>query len=230
MIILKPKYFIAFFILVLVTFVCVNVFAADNDEVEKKEPKKEKLNLMIVAHPDDEILWGGNQLIKDKYMVVCVTCGTSEVRDAEFKSVMKETGDSYKLLGYVDTIAPNKADNWSNFYFSIQKDIKKIIDSKDWNKIVTHNPDGEYGHIHHILVNRIVTEVAPKKKLYYFGKYYTKDELAKNNNIESISDESYNKKIELLNLYTSQKDTIDYHIHTIKYEKIISYDDWRYDN
>ena len=26
---------------------------------------------------------------------------------------------------------------------------KKEIDSKDWDKIVTHNPDGEYGHIHH---------------------------------------------------------------------------------
>lgn len=229
MIILKPKYFIAFFILVLVTFVCVNVFAADNDEVEKNEPKKEKLNLMIVAHPDDEILWGGDQLIKDKYMVVCVTCGTSEVRDAEFKSVMKETGDSYKLLGYVDTV--NKvADNWSSSYFSIEKDVKRIIDSRDWNKIVTHNPDGEYGHMHHKLLNRIVTEVAPKNKLYYFGKYYTKDELLQNDKIDSISDEAYNKKVELLNLYPSQKPTINYHTHTIKYEKIVSYDDWNYEN
>ncbi len=28
---------------------------------------------MRVAHPDDEILWGGSNLFKDKYFVVCVT-------------------------------------------------------------------------------------------------------------------------------------------------------------
>ena len=29
-------------------------------------------NLMRVDHPDDEILWGGSNLFKDKYFVVCV--------------------------------------------------------------------------------------------------------------------------------------------------------------
>ena len=29
--------------------------------------------LMIVAHPDDETLWGGANLFKDRYFVVCLT-------------------------------------------------------------------------------------------------------------------------------------------------------------
>ena len=29
--------------------------------------------LMIVAHPDDESLWGGAHLAKDRYLVVCLT-------------------------------------------------------------------------------------------------------------------------------------------------------------
>ena len=37
-------------------------------------------NLMIVAHPDDETLWGSSYLIKDKYLVVCITCGNKRVR------------------------------------------------------------------------------------------------------------------------------------------------------
>ena len=32
-------------------------------------------NLMIVAHPDDETLWGGKNLIKDDFFVVCLTNG-----------------------------------------------------------------------------------------------------------------------------------------------------------
>lgn len=40
---------------------------------------------------------------------------------------------------------------------------KKEIDSKDWDKIVTHNPDGEYGHIHHKKVSKYVTMILKKK-------------------------------------------------------------------
>lgn len=30
---------------------------------------------MIVAHPDDETLWGGSHLIDDNYLVVCMSNG-----------------------------------------------------------------------------------------------------------------------------------------------------------
>lgn len=36
----------------------------------------EKYNkLMIVAHPDDELIWGGAHLLEDDYLVVCITRG-----------------------------------------------------------------------------------------------------------------------------------------------------------
>ena len=40
--------------------------------------------LMVVAHPDDELLWGGLHLIDDDYLVVCITCGPNKVRVNEF--------------------------------------------------------------------------------------------------------------------------------------------------
>ena len=41
-----------------------------DNSLEEEVPKK--INLMIVAHPDDETLWGGAHLIEDNYYVVCV--------------------------------------------------------------------------------------------------------------------------------------------------------------
>lgn len=29
--------------------------------------------VMVVAHPDDETLWGGMHLLKNKYLVICLT-------------------------------------------------------------------------------------------------------------------------------------------------------------
>ena len=29
--------------------------------------------VMVVAHPDDETLWGGMHLLNDKYLVICLT-------------------------------------------------------------------------------------------------------------------------------------------------------------
>ena len=36
--------------------------------------------LMIVAHPDDETLWGGAHLLEGDYLIVCLTHGSDAVR------------------------------------------------------------------------------------------------------------------------------------------------------
>lgn len=54
-------------------------------------------SLMVVAHPDDETIWGGAHLLKDKYVVVCITNGNNRTRRKEFATVMKQT-DSIGLM------------------------------------------------------------------------------------------------------------------------------------
>ena len=39
----------------------------DFDQIDYKESQK----LMIVAHPDDETIWGGSHLLEGNYLVVC---------------------------------------------------------------------------------------------------------------------------------------------------------------
>ena len=54
---------------------------------------------MIVAHPDDETIWGGMHLIKDKYLVICLTNGDNKTRAKEFNDVIKQTKGTGIILG-----------------------------------------------------------------------------------------------------------------------------------
>ena len=180
-------------------------------------------NLMIVAHPDDDYIWGGSHLIDDDYLVVCITCGVKRVRALEFKKAMDKTGDKYIMLGYPDK-TNGKRDNWDLVYDDITKDLKKIIEYKNWNIIVTHNPDGEYGHIHHKMTSKIVTSLTGDN-LYYFGRYYKKDDIP--SDLVKISDENMEiKKNELIPIYASQKSTMKVLGHMFDYENWVSKDEF----
>lgn len=188
---------------------------------------KSKDNLMIIAHPDDESLWGGAHLAEGNYAVVCVTCGIDENREKEFEGAMAEFDNTYIALGYVDK-TNGKRDDWSSCYKNIKEDLREVIESKDWNVIVTHNPDGEYGHIHHMMVSEMTTEISNKDKLFYFDKYYSKEDLAKidSSKLESINKEELENKMRLLDHYVSQGDIVNNHIQTIIYEDFIPYEEW----
>ena len=59
-------------------------------------------NLMIVAYPDDEILWGGANLFKDNYFVVCLTNGYNQIRANEFRKALNLTLNGGIILNYTD--------------------------------------------------------------------------------------------------------------------------------
>lgn len=183
-------------------------------------------NLMIIAHPDDESLWGGVHLAKADYLVVCVTCGVDKQREKEFEKAVKEFGNKGISLGFPD-ITNDAIDNWSKEYYKIERELKKIINYKDWDMIVTHNPTGEYDHMHHRMISTMVTKNADKNKLYYFNKYYTKDEVENLNYcIKEINDRELYAKTILLNDYPSQSAIVNNHSQNIKYENFISYKYW----
>ena len=178
---------------------------------------------MIVAHPDDEIIWGGAHLLTDDYYVVCVSNKKNPIRSKEFERVMHETGDKYIMLTYLDVKNGNRID-WKGFESQIAEDIQSILALKPWDLIVTHNPDGEYGNSHHKIVSKIVTDLAGDRNLYYFGIY------SKNPAEETpaITDDLLRKKEDILkNLYPSKMEgIIKQHWHMLPYENWIRYEDW----
>ncbi len=187
--------------------------------------------LMIVAHPDDETLWGGAHLLEDNYLVVCITCGGDKVRVNEFKNVMNATNDKYIMLNYPDK-TNGERDNWNTVYDDITKDLNDIIELKEWDTIVTHNPQGEYGHVHHKMTNAIVTSLMEQKdntdKLYYFGRYHSKKKVSEfYNEMSPIQDKYLKDKKDILGLYVSQSFIQTMFDHMYGYEDWENYDSWK---
>ncbi len=184
--------------------------------------------IMISTHPDDEMFWGGGELIKDDYLVVCVTCGMDDNRLDEFQKSMKLTNDKYITLGYPRPVdkSLNREFNWKAAGYLTQ-DLENILNLKNWSKVVTHNPEGEYGHKYHILTSQIVTSlVKDKNKLFYFEKYFKKEQ--EDQIVKTLSDEVYNKKLAIINAnYKSQWKSAEIHSHMFKNETLIKYSDWK---
>lgn len=212
----------------------VRILKKDNDnyEIYTHGIPKDTKKLMIVAHPDDELIWGGSRLFADDWFVVCITNGDNKTRHKELDMVMKETGDSYLIMNFPDKVDGKKSD-WSKDKEKINKYLSDIINMRDWDEIVTHNPAGEYGHIHHKMTSEMVTNlVDDKSKLIYFGIYYPEKTLEKTgstdkngNPIGKISEDDYRRKQDIFKRdYPSQKNIPFYHMFT--YENWVSYSDW----
>lgn len=185
--------------------------------------------IMISTHPDDEMFWGGGHLLEDDYLVVCVTCGMDDNRLKEFEKIMSITNDKYITLSYPKVVSPklNREFNWEASAYLTQ-DLINILNLKDWDMIVTHNPDGEYGHKYHKLTSQIVTSlVKDKNKLYYFEKYYDKI-AAKDYDGPKISDSLYQRKYQAIyDTYISQRGSVSNHKQMFDNENFIKYDAWK---
>ena len=161
--------------------------------------------VMFVAHPDDETIWGGAHLLQDKYLVVCMTCGRNKIRDKEITKAMKYSHDELIMLGYPDKILGIRS-HWRDEFKSVVQNVRTILNYKEWKVVVTHNPQGEYGHHQHQLTNKIITDIYGKREnLYYFGKYYRKSQLKITPKDSNLNKNVLRKKInQMLPIYKSQ--------------------------
>lgn len=177
-------------------------------------------NVMIVAHPDDETLWGGANLYKDKYFVVCLTNGYNHQRSKEFRNTLNFTNNRGIILDYPD-LQDHAQDKWIESKEGIIKDLSTILNYNHWDKIVTHGPEGTTGHIHHKKISEYVTKIARKKNilknLYYFGKVHKKGKIPKN--LHRITKTELKYKLDEISFYKSRTREIKKHwFHMIPYE------------
>ncbi|MBU0894513.1 MAG: PIG-L family deacetylase [Nanoarchaeota archaeon] len=119
--------------------------------------------LVIVAHPDDETLWVGGTLIRNKKRwdttIVCLTRKSDKDRYLKFKKVIKVLG----VKGFIydlDDEHLNKPLNQQQFLKTISKHTK----NKTFDILFTHGLNGEYGHPRHKEIYKAVV-IAIKKNL-----------------------------------------------------------------
>lgn len=197
------------------------------EELLKKSGIYECDNLMIVAHPDDELLWGGAHLDEGGYFVLCLTNGNNKTRSAEFYEMIQETGSKGIILSYPDKVN-GKRSEWKHLNSSLISDLTLIICAKEWNIIATHNPDGEYGHIHHKMTSSLTTSVCIENgltdDLYYFGKYYKKIDLP--DDFDALDPDIVKIKKQRLEVYESQNNTVEKFSHMLSQENWTSFNDY----
>ena len=150
--------------------------------------------LMIVAHPDDEALFGGAELLthSKEYKVIAVDESHNHVRKGEFKASMAFIGiDEYE--------------HWTGFKggedYHREKliyELLRVLREKDWKKVVTHNKQGEYGHPRHRALHDILNHLRPEL-LWQFDKCKERLETA-----------LLHDKRDLLKVYESQKQVLEW--------------------
>lgn len=198
-----------------------SVTAVSLDQLNNCAGSKAK-KLMIVAHPDDEVLWGGGHLMSGDWFILCITGGDNEQRSEEFRQVLEASGNEGMILSYPDKVG-GRRNNWHKIKDNIKSDIETALSYKDWEQVAVHNQNGEYGHIHHINVHRYVTQLYDENEydfpLYCFGKYYRKAKIDQvKDKLTPISDEEYEFKLKLSKIYVSQENTINGLWHMARYE------------
>jgi len=172
---------------------------------------------MIVAHPDDELIFGGKELLKEKgWKVICITNGTQKsnnifsfksnintnTRSDEFIMVMNKLNYAYEIWDFEDNYFNN---NWNKLLLVQQ--LLNVFYGRNYKKIVTHNLNGEYGHKQHKKISEIIHKLKPNN-LYVFD--------FKETEINPYIDELN----ELLYLYKSQKQIIQKYYKYIVHQSI----------
>ena len=119
--------------------------------------------LMLVAHPDDEALFGFHDLFYNNVTVICFTNGTHPRRRAEFECSARTLNFRGHMLNYRDSEGGTlRIDSWKNisdetFY---RNEVRPLFKDESYDIVVSHDANGEYGHIQHKRVHSIARYTA----------------------------------------------------------------------
>ena len=118
--------------------------------------------IAMVAHPDDYVIFAYSFIHAHPELdwTVCyLTYTATDYRGSELKAFWERRGISTRFLGYVDDwhdienkqISFDEANAWI--------DIQEAVSG--YNIVLTHNQEGDYGHLHHVFVHQAVADYHP---------------------------------------------------------------------
>jgi LmbE family N-acetylglucosaminyl deacetylase len=117
--------------------------------------------ICIVAHPDDCVIFAYSFIHAHpeyEWTICYLTYTDTDPRGKEFVTFWNQRNVKTKFLGYVDDWHDIENGRISFDEDRARTDIQLAIADQDI--VLTHNAEGDYGHIHHVFVNR-ATSIHP---------------------------------------------------------------------
>ena len=162
---------------------------------------------IIVAHPDDEILWAGGIILNNpqwQYFITSLCRKNDEDRSAKFYKVIKIL-NAQGIMGNLDDEPEQKPLN----AIQVGQKILDLLPNKHFDLIITHSPFGEYTkHLRHEEAGRAVITLWNKgkiatNKLWAFAyedgnKNYFPKAIENTPYRETLKKEIWNKKYNLI--------------------------------
>jgi len=133
--------------------------------------------LIVVTHPDDETIWMGGTILKNRdwdMELICLCRKNDLDRAPKFFKVCKELNVKASISDLEDEKLNDIELN------EVLVRIRNMLKDKSYDYIFTHNFDGEYGHKRHMDVYNAVNFMIKNKelkckKIFYFA-YKKKDD------------------------------------------------------
>lgn len=143
--------------------------------------------LCVVAHPDDCVIFAKPFIdVHDKFdwKILYLTYAQFEPRGREIAEYWAKQGILTIHLGFTDDYRDMENDALSFNHEQAAREIANIC--KGYDLVLTHNPDGDYGHIHHKFVNQCAT--ASGKPMVYFAAQGQENQWCAANNKVKLED------------------------------------------
>lgn len=115
--------------------------------------------MVMVAHPDDCVIFAYSfvQAHPEYEWTVCyLTYTANDPRGVELANFWNRRKVNTKFLGYVDDWHDIQNGRISFDEDLAWRDVVAVIADQDL--VLTHNAEGDYGHIHHVFVNRATAD------------------------------------------------------------------------
>lgn len=129
------------------------------------------VGLIVVAHPDDDALFGGPFQLANNWIewhVVCATYLEGDERGGELVEWQRRLGaKSVAFLGLSDCW-----DGGSHDIGFTADDVLRLMRQQLSVKpdlVLTHNSRGEYGHPHHVAVGKAVRQLFGDRRIIEFA-------------------------------------------------------------